>query len=174
MAGRTRPAQAPSRGANATPLRQPLSRPAVRGLVTLLLAFGLVCPGGCTRHFFRTRADREAAEVLAEKDRCAAWKIEDFHVYPDARARFADPTNPDRPPMPPDDPAAHDLSPTPQKPGKAGVALVEGQGYLHLLAAWDEENRAARAGKDKDAPPNHAPDGQPGPPSAETTPPAAD
>jgi hypothetical protein len=100
---------------------------------------------GCTRQFFRKRADEEVGEVLAEKDRNPAWKIEQWHVYPDPRARFADPTNPDRPPKPPDDPAAYDLSPNPQKAGKAGVERVEGAGYLDLLAAWDAENRAAAA-----------------------------
>ncbi len=45
--------------------------------------------------------------------------------------------------MPPDDPAAFDLSPNPQNPGKAGVGRLEGNGYLDLLARWDDENRAS-------------------------------
>ena len=90
---------------------------------------------GCTRHFFRKQADKEVAEVLAEKDRDPRWGIEQYHVYPDPRARFADPMDPDHPPMPPDDEASWSLSPHPQKPGKAGVALVGGTGYLDLLAA---------------------------------------
>jgi outer membrane protein TolC len=105
----------------------------------------LVGNAGCTRHFFRKKADEEVAEVLAEKDKYPDWRIEQFHVYPDPRARFADPTNPDRPPKPPDDPAAYDLSPNPQRPPKAGVAEVEGEGYLELLAAWDAQNRAEAA-----------------------------
>jgi hypothetical protein len=105
---------------------------------------------GCTRRFFRNRADQEVSEVLAQKDRYPAWQIEQFHVYPDSRARFADPTNPDRPPMPPDDPAAYDLSPVTQKPGKPGIARVEGEGYLQLLDAWNAENRAeAKSAADK-------------------------
>jgi hypothetical protein len=104
----------------------------------LLLA--ALCASGC-RSFFRNAADKEVAEVLGDKDRYPDWKIEGYHVYPDPLARFADPTNPDRPPKPPDDPAAYDLSPNPQKPGHAGVARVEGKGYLDLLAAWDAENR---------------------------------
>ncbi len=107
----------------------------------LVLSQGLGV-AGCTRRFFRNRADKEVSHVLAEKDKYPLWQIEQFHVYPDPRARFADPTNPDRPPMPPDDPAAHDLSPNPQKPGKAGVGLVSGDAYLELLAGWDTENRA--------------------------------
>jgi hypothetical protein len=112
-------------------------------LSVLLLATSLLIPAaGCTRHFFRQRADCEVAEVLSQKDVYPEWKLENSHVYPDPRARFADPTNPDRPPMPPDDPAAMDLSPNPQKPGKAGVGRVEGTGYLDLLAMWDTANRS--------------------------------
>src|SRR5262249_5254833 len=60
---------------------------------------------------------------------------------------FADPTNPDRPPMPPDDPGAWNLSPHPQRPGKPGVARVEGDGYLRLLEHFDTLNRQLDAQK---------------------------
>jgi outer membrane protein TolC len=109
-------------------------------LLTLTI-LSLLGTSGCTRNFYRKQADKEVEAVLHEKDVDQAWKIEQFHVYPDPRARFADPSNPDRPPMPPDDPGAYDLSPRPQKPGKQGVAYVEGTGYLDLLTAWDAENR---------------------------------
>src|SRR5437764_15047870 len=101
----------------------------------------LVESAGCTRHFFRNRADEEVVEVLTEKDQYENARIENFHVYPNERARFADPSDPDHPPKPPDDPAAYDLSPNPQKPGKGGVARIEGTGYLELIALWDRENR---------------------------------
>jgi outer membrane protein TolC len=100
---------------------------------------------GCTRPFFRKLADKEVDCVLAEKNILPEARIEQYHVYPDPRARFGDPTDPDRPPMPPDDPAAHYLSPNPQKPGKAGVARIEEKGYMKLLAEWDSQNRAAAA-----------------------------
>lgn len=114
--------------------------------VCLLMALSLAPATGCTRQFFRHRADEDVADVLTEKNRCPAWAIQDYHVYPDPRARFGDPTDPDRPPMPPDDPAAHCLSPNPQRPGKQGVELIEGTGYLELLNQWDAENRAEAAG----------------------------
>lgn len=117
-----------------------LGWPAGRGL--LLVCALALCLAGCTRHWFRKQADKEVDCVLKEKDRYPAWAIEQYHPYPDPRARFADPTNPDRPPMPPDDPAAASLSPHPQKVPKAGIALVSGTGYLDLLAQWDAENRA--------------------------------
>jgi hypothetical protein len=115
------------------------------GLKVALAAGMFAHVSGCTRPFFRKQADTDVAEVLAQKDKYPAWSIENWHVYPDPRARFADPTNPDHPPKPPDDPAAYDLSPNPQKPGKAGVARVEGTGYLELIARWDRENRERKA-----------------------------
>jgi outer membrane protein TolC len=121
------------------------------GLSTLLLVVGALALGGCTRHFFREHADKEAEAILKEKDR-DPWQIEQFHVYPDPRARFADLTCPDHPPMPPDDPGAYALSPNPQKPGKACVGLVQGTGYLELLAAWDALNRTVAAAEEKDNP----------------------
>lgn len=108
----------------------------------MVLLSAALLAAGCTRKFFRERADADACALLTEKNRFEPWKIEQFHVYPDPRARFADPFDPDHPPMPPDDPAAKFLSPNPQKPGKAGVGRYDGTGYLELLAAWDAMNRA--------------------------------
>jgi hypothetical protein len=109
------------------------------GLFCTLAAVASVA--GCTRAFYRNQADKDVQQVLTEKNTNPDWAIKAFHVYPDPRARFADPTNPDRPPMPPDDPAAWNTAPHPQKPGKAGVAYFGGTGYLDLLAKWDAENR---------------------------------
>src|SRR5262245_33889113 len=105
------------------------------------LLIALVAGTGCTRKYYRTEADKEVAGILKHKDRYPIWKIAQMHVYPDPRARFADPTNPDKPPKPPDDPATRDMSPNPQHPPlKGGVALVEGSGYIGLLAQWDALN----------------------------------
>lgn len=98
-------------------------------------------------------ADRDVAGVITQKNIFPDWSVQNWHVYPDPRARFADPFNPDRPPYPPDDYAARVLSPNPQRPTKkSGVGRFDGDGYLKLLAHWDAENRAgegagrARAG----------------------------
>src|SRR2546426_4293083 len=115
------------------------------GFCMILALWCGIGSSGCTRQFFRKRADDEVGRVLAEKDQDPAWKIEQWHVYPDPRARFGDPTDPDRPPKPPDDPASYDLAPNPQRPGKAGVARIEGSGYLDLLAVWDADNRLQAA-----------------------------
>lgn len=126
---------------------QPLARSAqLRQALGLVLVLGLLVMGigGCTRAFYRTATDKEVNDILCEKDKYPAWKILQYHVYPDKRARYADPTNPDRPPMPPDDEATWKLSPHPQQPGKAGVGYVQGTGYLEMIKAWDEEARAER------------------------------
>lgn len=113
------------------------------------LLVGLVCAllfTGCTRRFYRKWADKDVNVLLKRKDKFEAWRVENYHVYPDPRARFADPTNPDRPPMPPDDPAAKELSCNPQKPPKkAGIALVSGDQWLEILKGFDAENRLLRA-----------------------------
>ncbi|HEY7328958.1 MAG TPA: hypothetical protein VH592_15045 [Gemmataceae bacterium] len=96
---------------------------------------------GCTRRFFRRRADAEVDEILCEKDKYPQWKINDYYVYPHPLSRFADPTEPDRPPMPPDDPAAWDMSPHPQRPLLKGYGYWQGTGYLELMRRWDIENR---------------------------------
>lgn len=115
-----------------------------RSVALILVIFLLTTADGCTRRFFRVAADKEVNDILAEKDRYGIWPIRDWHVYPDGRARFADPTNPDHPPMPPDDIATDQLSPRPQQPGKGGVGRVEGTGYLDIMKTWDEANRKER------------------------------
>src|SRR5208282_5134386 len=117
-----------------------------RSALGLALVAGLLAPlSGCTRSFYRKRTDEEVSEVLAQKDKYPDWAIENWHIYADPRARFAESGDPDRPAKPPDDPAAYCMSPNPQKPGKAGVARIEGNGYLELIAKWDQENRARQA-----------------------------
>lgn len=106
----------------------------------------MVVPG-CSRKFFRQRADVEVDGVLASKDHYEAWRIEGMNYYPDPRSRFASPGSQDKPPMPPDDPASMVEAPQPQKPGKPGLAYLEGGGYLELLSLWDGENRAELAKK---------------------------
>jgi hypothetical protein len=98
---------------------------------------------GCSRKVWRQRADNDVAGVITQKNVFPQWQVQNWHVYPDPRARFADPSNPDRPPYPPDDYAARVLSPNPQHPGKkSGAGRFEGDGYVHILEQWDSENRA--------------------------------
>jgi hypothetical protein len=113
----------------------------------------LACNAGCTRWWYRKQVDCDVEAVLREKDLFPEWKIEEMPkgAYPNPLARFGDPSNPDRPTMPPDDPAAQLVAPNPQKPCRAGVGRMEGTGYLDLLAMWDSENRqkwAAEGGRE--------------------------
>ncbi len=107
--------------------------------------------GGCTRRFFRDRADKEVSHLLASKDHHEDWKIEFWRPYPDPKARFASPGNQDLPAMPEDDPAARLDSPNPQDSKRAGYGALEGTGYLEILEQFDRENREAEK-RDPDQP----------------------
>jgi len=96
---------------------------------------------GCTREAFRNRADKDVEAVISQKNVIPQYEVKNWHVYPDARARFADPNCPDYPSYPPDDYAARMLSPNPQRPGRGGAGRYEGDGYLKQIAQWDATNR---------------------------------
>ncbi len=97
---------------------------------------------GCSRSFFRNAADKDVEGVITEKNKFPDWDVKSWHVYPDPRSRFADVSNPDRPPYPPDDYAARVLSPNPQHPTKkTGTGRVDGDGYLKMLEEWNTLNR---------------------------------
>ncbi|AMV27964.1 hypothetical protein VT84_26405 [Gemmata sp. SH-PL17] len=114
--------------------------PFVAAFALLALLFG----PGCARYNYRERADKDVAGIISQKNVFPDWQVKkDWHVYPDPRARFADASNPDRPPYPPDDYAAKLLAPNPQRPTKkSGVGRQDGEGYVSLLQQWDAENRA--------------------------------
>ena len=109
------------------------------------LAVLLVVVAGCTRGFFRERADRDVEALLTEKSIDPRWDVRtrNWYVYPDPRARFADGDKPDHPKKPPDDPAAAALSPDPQ-PLRSRFCSgpdQEGTGYLEFLRYCDQHNR---------------------------------
>lgn len=120
-------------------------RPGLCWLVVLFL--GTLLGTGCTREFFRDRADTDVDRLLSQKSGDDRWPLINYWIYPHPLARFADFDPPDTPSMPPDDPAAWFTAPHPQKPSK--VAYTEGTGYLDLLAQFDAINRAVEAEKDK-------------------------
>src|SRR6478672_10041975 len=57
----------------------------------------LAALAGCSREQFRMRADKDVEGVISQKNLFPDWKVENWHVYPDSRARFADPSCPDYP-----------------------------------------------------------------------------
>src|SRR5687768_2501457 len=64
---------------------------------------------GCSRDYYHRQADREVARIVTEKTKPGRWGLPGFRLQYDPRSRYFDPTNPDRPPMPPDDPTSHKL-----------------------------------------------------------------
>ncbi|MER3417291.1 MAG: hypothetical protein C4297_13940 [Gemmataceae bacterium] len=122
--------------------------------ISILFCLVIWSSGGCTRPFFRRLADREVVEVIQEKNVDPAWELTDYYVYPHPLARFADPSDPDHPPMPPDDPAAWFTAPRPQRP--KSVAYLEQDSYLTLLEEWDRDNRARKGAPKQNSPPAEA------------------
>lgn len=122
-------------------------RPGLCWIVVLFL--GALLGTGCTREFFRERADTDVDRLLTQKSGDDRWPLINYWIYPHPLARFADFDPPDTPSMPPDDPAAWFTAPHPQKPSK--VNYTEGTGYLDLLAQFDAINRSLEAEKKKQA-----------------------
>ena len=77
-----------------------------------LLCLSLLCLSaltGCSRQFWRQQADTDAYAVIGEKLNDPHWDLPRVNVTPDSRSRFYDPYDPDQEPLPPDDPAAHEV-----------------------------------------------------------------
>lgn len=95
-------------------------------LVLVLLVSVLFAVSGCkrTRSEHRLQADREAYNTIAERNADPRWHASDYRIEIDPRSRYYDPYDPDRPPMPEDDPASHEY-----------MRYVDGmKGWTH----WDE------------------------------------
>ncbi|HZN35846.1 MAG TPA: TolC family protein [Pirellulaceae bacterium] len=83
-------------------------RPAAAWLALLLaLAGGLST--GCTRAFYRRQADIDAYSLVREKANHPHWALNNYSISVDPRSRMYDPYAIDCPPIPPDDPTAHQL-----------------------------------------------------------------
>ena len=108
-------------------------------LLGLALWLALGSTGGCSRAFYRKRADREAEQAIVDKSRDPRWNVGEFRLFPDPRSRFYDPYTPDKPPTPPDDPAANESAPQPQKPYCTLPAPVEGVGYRDLIPTFQPQ-----------------------------------
>ncbi|KPL27399.1 MAG: hypothetical protein AMJ72_09100 [Acidithiobacillales bacterium SM1_46] len=96
-------------------------------MMPVLLVSVVIAAGGCSRTGrteHRLQADREAYDVIAERNDDPRWHAADYSIEIDPRSRYFDPCDPDRPPMPPDDPASHQY-----------MHLVDGmKGWKH----WDD------------------------------------
>lgn len=75
-----------------------------------LLALVLASAAGCNRTFYREAADKEVSILVHEKSNDPRWDLPGFTIEQDPRSRYSDAIyDPDFPPMPPDDPASHEL-----------------------------------------------------------------
>jgi outer membrane protein TolC len=61
---------------------------------------------GCTRSFYRDQADRDSYGAIQQRNHDPRWQAPYISVDASPQSRFYDPFNPNRPPLPPDDPAA--------------------------------------------------------------------
>lgn len=71
------------------------------------LIAGVLLAGCRSQAFYRTQADDDAYFLVAEKNNDPRWDLQRTNITPDPRSRMFDPFSPDCPPMPVDDPAAH-------------------------------------------------------------------
>ncbi|MEX2285501.1 MAG: TolC family protein [Planctomycetaceae bacterium] len=63
---------------------------------------------GCSRTFWRLQADKDVYHLLDAKTLDPRWDLPRLDLTPDPRSRFCDPYDPDKPPLPLDDPAANE------------------------------------------------------------------
>lgn len=73
------------------------------GLSTLVVA-----GSGCTRQAYRTKTNNEVYYLIDQKIAHSGEPTAPYRIEVDPRSRFFDPFNPDRPPMPEDDPVANE------------------------------------------------------------------
>lgn len=72
---------------------------------TLLVLAVLLC--GCGRAYYRRSADRDTYTATEQHELDRRWQLPRISIDPATTSRLYDPTNPDYPPFPPDDPAAY-------------------------------------------------------------------
>lgn len=87
------------------PIHHMCNRLSQWSVVILLLT--ILGTSGCSRAFWRQQADQDAYEAISQRMTDPRWQLPRFNLMPDPDSRFFDPHDPDSPPLPPDDPAAH-------------------------------------------------------------------
>lgn len=110
---------------------------AVRICVAILVGAALLSTG-CSRAFYRRQADLDAYRLVREKADHPHWRLDDYTIAVDPRSRMYDPFCLDCPPMPPDDPTAHQLMHCVDN--KRGWPFWHDQGDTPFVAnpAWPE------------------------------------
>ncbi|MFP6702466.1 MAG: hypothetical protein VB861_12010, partial [Planctomycetaceae bacterium] len=74
--------------------------------IVLMFAAACLVFTGCSRTQYRIQADEDAYSVISERNADPRWRAVDYDIDMDPRSRFFDPNDPDRSPMPEDDPTS--------------------------------------------------------------------
>jgi len=90
-------------------------------VMTFLLVSVVITISGCSRTEHRLQADREVYDVISERNDDSRRRTADLSIEIDPRSRYFDPCDPDRPPMPKDDPASHEYM----------IRVAGGKGWKH-------------------------------------------
>jgi outer membrane protein TolC len=77
------------------------------GALLVVAGAAVVLLPGCSRQFWRKQAERDTYNAIGEKLNDPRWELPRVDLTPDQRSRFYDPYDPDKEPLPPDDPSAH-------------------------------------------------------------------
>ena len=108
------------------PRRPLMLRPIL--IILVLVAIGFIA--GCTRSHYRRQADREVNAIIDDKAMTLGEAPGGYRIDVDPRSRMFDPSSPDCPPRPPDDPVSHKL-----------MKWVDGKPGAPV---WDKLGRTAR------------------------------
>ncbi len=74
--------------------------------VLILAAALLMNSLGCSRTWYRNSADADVYGIIENKSADTRWPLNRIDILPSETSRLFDPTDPDCPPLPPDDPTA--------------------------------------------------------------------
>jgi outer membrane protein TolC len=124
--------------------KSPGSR-AARIVALGLSALGVALAGGCTRSYYRDFADRDVYRILSKRVLDWRWKVPERKVEADPKSRMADPADPNRSPIPGDDPAARLFQVSSAFPfeyhgwKKRGVAPIEYLDWQKNVATDDKD-----------------------------------
>ncbi len=77
--------------------------------IRLLLLTMTALAIGCSRAGYRLRADRDAMNLIGRDTQDPRWALPNYSIQPKVQSRMYDPSDPDRPPMPMDDPASYEI-----------------------------------------------------------------
>ena len=73
----------------------------------LLCTFISTAFSGCSRSNYRIQADQDAYSAIAERNCDSRWFAAEYSIEQDPRSRYFDAYDPDKSPLPLDDPASH-------------------------------------------------------------------